>query len=309
MRNMDPVRFSPYTQAFRPEVRIGDHAYSLCGGPCAGMFVCDGPEMLQGLTRICIAEGIPFRVVGGLSNLLVSDAGFDGIILLNRKGKISHSASDDGSVLLTASSGVSAAAAVRYCVENELSGFEWACGLPGTVGGAVYGNAGAFGTETAEIFVSGNAVTPAGKTVSLSCADMGFAYRSSRIKRDQDGTVLLDACFRLEKGIRDEILARGEANRARRQASQPAGEPSLGSVFKNPEGSAAGKLIQDAGLKGTSVGKATVSMKHANFITTEKGVRSEDYRALIRLVRNTVMEKTGILLEPEIEFLGFEDRL
>ena len=309
MRNIDPARFSPYEQAFRPDVRIGDHAYSLCGGPCAGMFVCEGPEMLRDLIRICIAEGIPYRVTGGLSNLLVSDEGFDGIILMNRKGRISHSGTDDGSVLLTASSGVSAAAVVRYCVENELSGFEWACGLPGTIGGAVYGNAGAFGTETADIFIRGNAVNAAGETVCLSCAEMGFAYRNSRIKREQDGTVLLDACFRLGKGSREEILARGEANRAKRQAGQPVGEPSLGSVFKNPEGCAAGKLIQDAGLKGVSVGKATVSMKHANFITTEKGVRSADYRALIRLVRKTVMEKTGILLEPEIEFLGFEDRL
>ena len=89
MRNIDPARFSPYEQAFRPDARIGDHAYSLCGGPCAGMFVCEGPEMLCELVRICIAEGIPYRVTGGLSNLLVSDEGFDGIILMNRKGRIS----------------------------------------------------------------------------------------------------------------------------------------------------------------------------------------------------------------------------
>lgn len=309
MRSIDPARFSPYEAVFRPYVRIGDYAYSLCGGPCAGMFMPDSPDMLLQLVRVCIAEGFPYRVAGGLSNLLVSDTGFDGILILNRKGPISCLEESDQSVLLSVGSGASMAAVVNYCAEHELSGFEWACGLPGTVGGAVYGNAGAFGTETADVFCSADIVDENGETAVLSKADMAFGYRTGALKRGTGKSVLLNVLFRVNKGDGEAIRARGEENRAKRRAGQPVGEPSLGSVFKNPEGNAAGKLIQEAGLKGMSVGKATVSMKHANFITTEKGVRSEDYRELIRLVRSRVLERFGILLETEIEFMGFEDCL
>ena len=306
MREIDLSRFSPYESAFRPNVRTGTYAYSLCGGPCAGMFIVENPEMLQSLVRPCIEENIPFRVVGGLSNLLISDSGFDGIILLNRKGTITHSEASDGTVTLTAGSGVPMAALVNYCAENGLSGFEWACGLPGTVGGAVYGNAGAFGTETADILSSCKVIDPAGNIRSMDKAEMGFSYRSSILKR-QPGAVILEAVFTLKTDDPEEIRQRGEANREKRHASQPVNERSLGSVFKNPEGASAGKLIQDAGLKGTAVGNAAVSMKHANFFTTTEGVRSEDYLKLIREVQRTVFERYGVELETEIEFLGFED--
>ena len=307
MLNIDPKRFTPYESAFRPDVRIGDHAYSLCGGPCAGMITIEDSEMLAELTRRCIAEKIPYRVVGGLSNLLVSDKGFDGVILLNRKGKVTHFTDADGSVVLTADSGAPAAAVVSYCVQNGLSGFEWACGLPGTVGGAVYGNAGAFGTAVADIFRSCEVLEPDGKTETLSAADMGFSYRGSSLKGGQHDRTILRASFDVERDDPEQIRQRGEANREKRHAGQPFSERSLGSVFKNPEGASAGKLIQDAGLKGMSIGKARVSEKHANFIVTAEGVRSEDYRKLIGYVQSAVSERFGVRLEPEIEFLGFED--
>lgn len=309
MRNIDPALFSPYEAAFRPDVRIGDLAYSLCGGPCAGMFPIEDSEMLYDLVRTCISQNIPYRVVGGLSNLLVSDSGFDGVILLNRKGGVTYAADEDGTVQLTADSGLSMASLVNYCAQKGLSGFEWACGLPGTVGGAVYGNAGAFGTETADIFCRARAVTASGELVVLDRDAMEFAYRASVLKKQAEPPVILVTVFRLKKGDPQVIREQGEANREKRRAGQPFGEPSLGSVFKNPEGYSAGKLIQDAGLKGMTIGKATVSMKHANFITTGKGVRSEDYRELIRLVRDKVWDLFGIRLETEIEFMGFEDRL
>ena len=307
MRNIDPDLFAPYGSAFRPNVRIGEYAYSLCGGPCAGMFMAEDSEMLAALVRKCIAEKIPYRVVGGLSNLLVSDAGYDGIILLNRKGMTAHFSTEDGSVILTADSGTPMAGVVNYCVQNGLSGFEWACGLPGTVGGAVYGNAGAFGSSVADSFRSCVVIGPDGEEKTLGAADMDFTYRSSILKkRDHDLTVL-QASFCVAQDEPEQIRQRGEINREKRRAGQPVSERSLGSVFKNPEGMAAGKLIQDAGLKGTSIGNARVSEKHANFITTAPGVRSEDYRNLISYVQNTVSERFGVWLEPEIEFLGFED--
>lgn len=307
MRNIDSALFAPYESAFRPDVRIGNYAYSLCGGPCAGMFIVENPEMLGDLVRKCIREKVPYRVVGGLSNLLVSDSGFDGIILLNRKGEIMHTAEPDGTVVLTAGSGAPMAAVVNYCVQNGLSGFEWASGLPGTVGGAVYGNAGAFGTEIKDIFRSCVIMDPDGETKEFCAAEMGFAYRKSMIKCGRHDRIILEASFSLKRDEPEQIRQRGEANREKRRASQPVSERSLGSVFKNPEGSAAGKLIQDAGLKGSAIGKARVSETHANFITTAEGVRSEDYRDLIRCVQKTVLEQYGIRLEPEIEFLGFED--
>ncbi len=308
MQTIDLSLFRPYESAYRTDVRLGDYSYSLCGGPCDGFFMVENAEMLKDLAADCISAGIPVKVMGGMSNILVSDAGFRGIVLLNRKGIINHTEGNDGSVLLTADSGVSMAAVVRYCWENELSGFEWAAGLPGTVGGAVYGNAGAFGTEIADIFRSCTALDAAGREISMTASDMEFSYRSSVLKRNVRSCTLLKAVFTAEKGKIGEITAKEESCREKRRSSQPVSERSLGSVFKNPEGFSAGKLIQDAGLKGVSVGKAVVSTKHANFITTSEGVRSEDYLKLIRIVQKAVYDQFSISLEPEIELLGFEEQ-
>ncbi len=306
MRRYEPSRFTPYEKAFRPAEMLSRYAYSLCGGPCAGLFSVDGSAMLKDLIRRCIDQQIPYKVLGGISNVLISDAGFDGIILLNRKGKISCDVHEDGKVSLFAESGASMSSVVRFCVQNEIAGMEWAAGLPGTVGGAVYGNAGAFGTEIADIFVSGHAITENGKPQTLRWEDMEYSYRTGLLKKQKNKWTLLDAEFNLTKGQKDLITDKGDQYREKRRLTQPVGESSLGSVFKNPEGYSAGKLIQDAGLKGMEIGKASVSRKHANFIVTEAGVRSEDYRKLIFHIQKTVYEKFGIHLEPEIEMLGFE---
>ena len=306
MLNIDLSRFAPYEYAYRPGVRIGEFAYSLCGGPCAGMFIIEDSEMLNQLIRKCITAGVPYRVAGGLSNLLISDSYFDGIILLNRRGTVTQMIESDGSVILSAESGAPMAGVVNYCISNGLSGFEWACGLPGTVGGAVYGNAGAFGTEISDIFRSCVVIDGACETKKIVHSEMAFLYRSSILKRNRNDWVILEASFRLHKDDQETIRSKSEANREKRKQTQPFAERSLGSVFKNPEGYSAGKLIQDAGLKGFSIGGASVSMKHANFITTVNGVRSEDYRKLILYIQEKVFELYGIRLEPEIEFLGFE---
>lgn len=305
MRSPEPALFSPYENAFLPAETLSSYAFSLCGGPCAGLFRIENGEMLKDLVQCCINASIPYRVLGGMTNILVSDEGYDGVILLNRKGSVSHTISEDGSVLLAAESGAGMAAAVRYCIENEISGLEWAAGLPGTVGGAVCGNAGAFGSDISRIFSHGEILDEKGIKQTIQKADMNFAYRSSSMKHQQNKCVLCKAVFRLEKGIKEQILAAGEANKEKRKSTQPADRHSLGSVFKNPEGESAGKLIQAAGLKGFSIGKAEVSMKHANFITTQKGVKSADYHSLVIHVQKTVYEQFGILLEPEIEMLGF----
>lgn len=306
MQMPDASLFSPYQTALQSPAQLSNYAYSLCGGPCAGLFSVENSLMLEDLVQKCRTADIPYRVLGGMSNILVSDSGFDGIVLLNRKGKLTYTESPDGSILLQADSGTPMAAVVRYCAEHGFSGFEWAAGLPGTVGGAVYGNAGAFGSETAEIFSEGTVIEPDGRTSSCTGSDLAFAYRSSVLKRGNGNRILLNASFRLIPGDSQKIRKTGEEYRQTRREKQPLGAPSLGSVFKNPPGESAGKLIQAAGLKGMSIGKATVSTVHANFITTEKGVRSRDYFDLILTVQKSVREMFGIILEPEVEFLGFE---
>ena len=307
MRLPDPALFAPYQGRMRTEVPLGTYSYALCGGPCAVLFETDGAEMLRDLASACIRGGLPCRVLGGLSNVLVSDDGFDGVILLNRKGTISHETHPDGTVDLFAEAGTLMGQLVRYCEENGISGLEWAAGLPGTLGGAVIGNAGAFGGDIASIFIGTDCLDRNGQVTRLDRDGMAFAYRASALKGTNTGSVLLSAALRLEKGIPEQIREKGDACRERRRSSQPYGQPSLGSVFRNPEGMSAGKLIEDAGLKGTSVGKAVVSEKHANFIVTEKGVRAADYLALVDLVRDRVLENSGVLLEPEIELLGFRE--
>lgn len=305
MRVIESSLFSPYGTALLTDEKLSRYAFSLCGGPCAGLFRIEDGEMLKTLANCCIRSGYPYKVLGGMTNILVSDDGFDGVVLLNRKGKIEHQTAEDGTVLLTADSGAGMAALVRYCAEHEISGMEWAAGLPGTVGGAVYGNAGAFGTEVSQLFRSAAVLDEAGHVLKMNADDMQFVYRSSALKRNDNAFVLLDVTLSLQKGRKDLILTKGEEYRAIRREKQPVDEHSLGSVFKNPEGESAGKLIQAAGLKGFSIGKASVSMKHANFITTTEGVTGADYHRLIVHVQNTVYEQFGILLEPEIELFGF----
>ncbi len=307
MLPVDVTCFSPYEGAFQRSVMLGDHAFSLCGGPCAGMFTVADPDMLCGLIQTCRQNGIPFRVFGAMSNVLVADSGFDGIVLLNRKGSITHSDNGDGSAAVTAGSGASMASLVKYCAQNGLSGMEWASGLPGTVGGAVYGNAGAFGSDISAVLVQGTFLDDSGNQTVLSKDELGFGYRTSALKKGLD-LICLEAVFRLKYGDPEQIEKLGREYKEKRKNSQPYNEHSLGSVFKNPEGFSAGKLIDDAGLKGVSVGKAVVSNKHANFITTKKGVTSTDYKSLVDHVQRKVKEVSGILLEPEIEFVGFQDK-
>ena len=304
MQTIDASLFSPYENAFLARENLSKYAFSLCGGPCAGMIRIDSGEMLEAVLQKAILANIPYKVLGGMTNILICDQGFDGLVLLNRKGIITHIVKDDGVVELTADSGVGMAAVVRYCIDHSISGMEWAAGLPGTVGGAVCGNAGAFGTETADIFISGTVFGEAGEKYEISPEQMHYAYRSSALK-GQEKQVLLTASFALHTGVRAQIESLGNEYREKRRTNQPVDEHSLGSVFKNPPGYFAAKLIQDAGLKGYSIGKATVSMKHALYITTTEGVTAADYYRLVCYVQDEVFHQFGILLEPEIELFGF----
>lgn len=305
MQKPDLKALGKYRNSLQQNIPLARYSFALCGGPAAALITADDPGALEDIVSICMENAISFKVLGGLSNVLISDAGFDGLIILNRTGRISL-IDDAGPCLIQAGSGSMLNAIVRYCEANALSGMEWAAGIPGTLGGAVYGNAGAFGSDISNCLESAELLDSAGKRKSVRGTEMDLSYRSSSLKKSSDPCIILSARIQLSKGIAEEIIEKGRLNREKRSESQPHGVGSLGSVFKNPAGTSAGKLIEDAGLKGTRIGEAEISQKHANFITTSNGVKSADYKALIELAQQKVFEQFGIRLEPEIEMLGFQ---
>ena len=255
----------------------------------------------------------PWFILGGGANVLISDAGFRGLVIINDTHSVNI---DSDSGIVTADSGVNLTTLARRCMALGLKGLEWAVNVPGTVGGAVVNNAGAHGGDTAgnlldaELWVSGkntqdsqrNEVSP--RTQDWNQADFEYAYRHSKIKGQRGKYVVLSARFKLDPGhnpaelnhIADEFVAH-------RKQTQPPGA-SLGSMFKNPPGDYAGRLIEAAGLKGTQIGGVQISPIHANFFVNVGGGTASDYSALIELAQKTVLEKFGVRLELEVERVG-----
>jgi UDP-N-acetylmuramate dehydrogenase len=271
------------------------------GGAADWLYIArESNEQLVEVVSAAWAEGVPVRVLGGGANVLVSDAGFRGLVVINRVGK---AAFNDGSVTVTA--GMSLSVLARRCATKGLSGFEWAVSVPGTVGGAVVNNAGAHGGDMAGCLRSAvlvDADQPG--TQVLTNADLAYEYRSSSLKARVDRRFLVTmATLAFRKGAPAAINATMDANIAQRKRTQPPGA-SLGSIFKNPPGDYAGRLIDSCGLKGTSVGGAQVSPIHANFFINTGGATASDYYALIRLVRDTIDQKMGVRLETEVELVG-----
>jgi UDP-N-acetylmuramate dehydrogenase len=192
---------------------------------------------------------------------------------------------------------------VKRCTVESLTGLEFGISIPGTLGGAVWANAGAHGGEMADVVEWVDAFRPADGTVGrIAGSDCAFAYRESRFKHVEE--VVLGAALRLRRGVSKEIAAAVAAHQAKRQSSQPLADQNAGSVFRNPPGDYAGRLIEAAGLKGHRVGSAMVSTLHANFIVTDRGGRAADVRALADAVRAAVADRHGVLLGYEIEFVG-----
>ena len=239
-------------------------------------------------------EDVPVRVLGGGSNLLVRDAGVPGIVL-----RLTHDAfrqvEVDGTKL-SAGAGAQLSHVVSTSVASGLSGLEMLVGIPGTVGGAVRGNAGSRAGEIGAVVESVDVVTATGDRFTRTGDELSFAYRSSSINE----LVVLGAEFALREESIDDIAKRMRSQWVQRKSTQPYGFQSAGCIFKNPRGLSAGDLIDKAGLKGTRVGKAEVSDRHANFIVTEDGATSEDVHKLIDLIRSRVHEANGIDLELEV---------
>ncbi len=238
-----------------------------------------------------------YIVVGNCSNLLFPDSGYEGAVIITTA--IRGLYINDG--IITANCGETLSSLARFACDNSLTGLEFCYGIPGTIGGAVYMNAGAYGGEMAHRFVKGTFLDEQGEIIEISNADMGFGYRKSRM--DSENLILLTASFNAEKGDKDIIKARMDELMAKRKSTQPLEFPSCGSAFKRPEGHFAGALIEQCGLKGYSIGGAKVSEKHAGFIINYDNATATDVLALLKSVADIVLQNTGVQLEPEIRII------
>jgi UDP-N-acetylmuramate dehydrogenase len=256
---------------------------------------------LQQICKLCRENNWNLTLLGEGSNVLVADEGIRGIVMLTTGFTVTEIDAKPQEIgYITAAAGVRLAKLADLACKAGLQGLEFANGIPGSVGGAVYMNAGAYGHDIEEVCTSVT-VLQKDRTINISGKEMGFGYRKSRIQHE--GGIILEASFRLLPGDPEAIRTAMNELNAKRREKQPF-EPSAGSTFKRPEGYYAGMLIREAGLKGHRIGGAEVSDKHAGFIVNKGGATAEDVCRLMDLVRKTVYEKNGVWLEPEIEILG-----
>lgn len=258
-------------------------------------------EEITALFREAGNAGIPVTVIGRGSNLLVMDGGIRGLVI--RVERNMREIRREGNRLI-AQAGAMLGAVAAVALEAGLSGMEFASGIPGTVGGAMTMNAGAYGGEIADVTVRVDGVKPDGTPVSLNREEMQFGYRTSAVKAKN--FVVTEVTLELQPGNPADIRARMNELNAMRAEKQPLDVPSAGSTFKRPEGYFAAALIDQCGLKGYSIGAAQVSMKHAGFLVNNNGTSSQDYLMLMRKVQQIVLERAGVSLEPEVKVLGEE---
>ena len=272
----------------------GHTTFKIGGAADIMITVCTVDELRCAVTA-CSSASVPWMILGKGSNLLVSDEGIEGaVIALDGEFK---SITVDGDVI-TCGAALSLSKLCTVAADSSLTGLEFAYGIPGSVGGAVYMNAGAYGGETKDVVAEAAYMTPDGEVGTLNNAELAFGYRTSIFKSNEN--IILSAKYKLAPGDKQSILARMEDVMDRRRTKQPLEFPSAGSVFKRPPGAFAGTLIEQCGLKGTRVGGAEVSVKHAGFIINAGGATCEDVMGLVRLVQETVLRETGYTLECEI---------
>ena len=277
---------------------MAKHTTMRVGGPADLFATAHNSFELKGLVRFARARSIPMLLLGRGSDLVVSDAGIRGLVVAVK----AETTRLEGN-RYTAEAGVPMARAATETQKAGLTGLEYGLAIPGTVGGAVWANAGAHGGETAAILESAAILLADGTEATLAPDELGFRYRHSRLK-DNSGEIVLAATFRLEAADPALIAARLDDIRRWRREHQPLGLPSAGSVFRNPPGDSAGRLIDGLGLKGRRIGGAVVSEKHANFIVNDRQGTASDVRRLAETVRAEVRDRLGIELALEIEFAG-----
>lgn len=277
------------------------HTTFRIGGP-ASVFVTPKSEKdLVTAIEICRSQGAPYFILGNGSNLLVSDQGYDGVVV--HIGSDLRDISVEGTEI-TAKTGAMLSQVAHAALAHGLTGMEFAAGIPGSLGGACMMNAGAYGGEMSQILVGVRALDDKGQIVELAADQLELGYRHSIMMEKQ--YVVLGARIHLEKGNPEKIQAQMDDLKEKRIAKQPLEYPSAGSTFKRPEGAFAGKLIMDAGLRGFRIGDAMVSEKHCGFVVNAGKATAQDVCQVIAHVQRVVLEKYGKKLEPEIRFLGFD---
>ena len=284
--------------ALRRNVPMRDYTSFRIGGAADAVLFAQSEEQLVRAVRLCKEAGERYLVVGNGSNLLVSDRGVRDLVIMIRDAFSQVSFSDE---TMTVGAGVRLTAAAQAAAGQSLSGLEFAYGIPGLVGGALAMNAGAYGGEMAQIVQSVRILEPDGEIHEFSNEQMEFGYRKSALK---NGRIALSATLLLHRGEEEAIRARMAQYKSARQEKQPLSFPSAGSVFKRPEGHFAGALIENAGLKGVSVGGAQVSEKHAGFIVNTGTATCQDVLELIKLIQKRVLEQSGVQLETELRPVG-----
>jgi UDP-N-acetylmuramate dehydrogenase len=280
---------------------MSEHTTFHIGGKADAVCFVQELGELQQLFSYLNKENIPYLVVGGGSNLLVRDGGFKGVVIIMREHLASVEQHEKNDQIVVAGGGLALSNLVRYCNQRGLGGLEFLAGIPGTVGGAVIMNAGAFGKDMGAVVQSIEMVNPQGELTSRDRSDLVFSYRASSI---QEGTVVVSASLQCTRETPQIVSKRVADYLARRKATQPLEYPSAGSIFRNPPGDYAGRLIEEAGLKGKKIGGAMISLKHANYIVNTGGARAKDVLALMEMAKEKVREETGIELEPEIRVVG-----
>lgn len=297
---------SQFGDRLKENAPLSRYTTARIGGPADGLIEIQTVSELVDAYSFLLAEGIPCKAIGGGSNLLISDEGYRGIILINRTSEYRFER-NGSEFYLFGDSGVNFGSLARKAALESFSGLEWAAGIPGSLGGAIYGNAGAHGSDMNATLVEAELLLTDGSTVLWKNADFGYGYRTSKLKRHEFDGFILRAQLKGLYAPLDEIRARMNEFTARRRASQPTGA-SMGSIFKNPANDHAGRLIEAAGLKGKRIGGVEISTRHANFFINDATGSAADYLALIRLAQKTVQDHFGVTLETEIELLGdFKD--
>jgi len=284
--------------SIKAQVTMAEHTFIQLGGIAEIYLQPTTVEEVQAITKFSYARQIPLTILGYGTNVIIRDSGIRGIVMnMNRLDAIYI---DED--LITAQCGASIIKVSQAARDNHLSGLEFACGIPGSVGGALMMNAGAYGGEVSFVLKEAKVLTRAGDALTLNASQFEFQYRSSVFEKK--GYIVLEALFQLEKAPLKNIQEKMDINTSLREQKQPLEYPSCGSVFKRPSHHFAGKLIADSGLQGLRIGGAEVSTKHAGFIVNIDKATSTDYLELIAHIKKTVMEKYQVELETEVKIIG-----
>lgn len=297
LRKAIKTLFEPEELYFNEPMKL--HTSFKIGGPATLLFVPSTVEHLEAMIDLCTKKGLLFYIMGNGSNLLVGDKGYSGVVIQVYKNL---SACSIKSSMVEAEAGILLSKLANRIHDAGLTGFEFASGIPGTLGGAVYMNAGAYGGEMKHVLISAKVLSRTGVITEVENEALQLGYRHSGLM--EQGDIVLSAKIQLEQGESVAIKARMDELNKKRKDKQPVEKPSAGSTFKRPVGYYAGKLIMDAGLRGYQIGGARVSDKHCGFVINTGGATGEDVLALINHIQLEVKKQFGIDLEPEVRMIG-----